>query len=151
MRYLRNRHIAASRRNSQRGFTLIELLVSMAVTTVILGATMAAMTNAINATESAKQITDMNNGLRTAMDLMVRTCSRWGRACPAAAPFFCQTEALLSRFSCRAQRDQTTSTTDRHSARRGRPIRTRSVRTSRQLFLDLVEVRFSQMASQRAT
>ena len=82
MRYLRNRHIASSRRNSQRGFTLIELLVSMAVTTVILGATMAAMTNAINATESAKQITDMNNGLRTAMDLMVRDMLQVGQGLP---------------------------------------------------------------------
>ena len=82
MRHLRNRHIAAGRRNSQRGFTLIELLVSMAVTTVILGATMAAMTNAINATESAKQITDMNNGLRTAMDLMVRDMLQVGQGLP---------------------------------------------------------------------
>jgi prepilin-type N-terminal cleavage/methylation domain-containing protein len=81
MRHLRNRHIAASRK-SQRGFTLIELLVSMAVTTVILGATMAAMTNAINATESAKQITDMNNGLRTAMDLMVRDMLQVGQGLP---------------------------------------------------------------------
>ena len=82
MSHLRNRHVAASRRNSQRGFTLIELLVSMAVTTVILSATMAAMTNAINATESAKQITDMNNGLRTAMDLMVRDMLQVGQGLP---------------------------------------------------------------------
>lgn len=58
--------------SSERGFTLIELLVTMAVTTVILGATMMAMTDAMRATDSAKQVTALNNGLRTAMDLLVR-------------------------------------------------------------------------------
>ena len=54
----------------------------MAITTVILGATMAAMTDAIKATESASQITDMNNGLRTAMDLMVRDLLQVGQGLP---------------------------------------------------------------------
>ena len=54
----------------------------MAITTVILGATMAAMNDAIKATESASQITDMNNGLRTAMDLMVRDLLQVGQGLP---------------------------------------------------------------------
>ena len=66
----------------EQGFTLVELLVTMAITTVILGATMAAMTDAIKATESATQITDMNNGLRTAMDLMVRDMLQVGQGLP---------------------------------------------------------------------
>ena len=72
----------ARRRYGQQGFTLVELLVTMAITTVILGATMAAMNDAIKATESARQITDMNNGLRTAMDLMVRDMLQVGQGLP---------------------------------------------------------------------
>lgn len=67
---------------NQRGFTLVELLVTMAITTIILGATMVAMTDAIKATESATQITDLNNGLRTAMDLMVRDMLQVGQGLP---------------------------------------------------------------------
>jgi hypothetical protein len=54
----------------------------MAITTVILGATMLTMTDAIRATESATQITDLNNGLRTAMDLMVRDMLQVGQGLP---------------------------------------------------------------------
>jgi prepilin-type N-terminal cleavage/methylation domain-containing protein len=68
---------------SARGFTLVELLVTMAITTVVLGATMLAMTDAIKATESAKLITGLNNGLRTAMDLMVRDVLQAGQGLPA--------------------------------------------------------------------
>ncbi len=82
MRYLRNRQAVARRRRREQGFTLVELLVTMAITTVILGATMAAMTDAIKATESASQISDMNNGLRTAMDLMVRDMLQVGQGLP---------------------------------------------------------------------
>ncbi len=67
---------------ANRASRSIELLVTMAITTVILGATMAAMTDAIKATESATQITDMNNGLRTAMDLMVRDMLQVGQGLP---------------------------------------------------------------------
>ena len=65
-----------------RGYTLIELLVTMAITSVILGATMVAMSDAARATESATQITDLNNGLRTAMDLMVRDLLQVGPGLP---------------------------------------------------------------------
>ena len=67
----------------ERGFTLVELLVSMAITTVILGATMAAMSDATKANDSAIQITGLNNGLRTAMDLMVRDLMQTGQGLPA--------------------------------------------------------------------
>lgn len=66
-----------------RGFTLVELLVTMAITTVILGATMLAMNDAIKATDSANLITGLNNGLRTAMDLMVRDVLQVGQGLPA--------------------------------------------------------------------
>jgi prepilin-type N-terminal cleavage/methylation domain-containing protein len=71
------------RGRGDRGFTLIELLVTMAITTVILGATMAAMNDAIRATESAQLVTSLNNGLRTAMDLMVRDMLQVGQGLPS--------------------------------------------------------------------
>jgi prepilin-type N-terminal cleavage/methylation domain-containing protein len=67
----------------QSGFTLAELLVSMAITTVIMGATMTAMQHAINATDSALLLTSMNNGLRTSMDLMVRDLLQVGQGLPS--------------------------------------------------------------------
>ena len=57
--------------------------MSLAITTVILGATMAAMSDAVKATDSATQITTLNNGLRTAMDLMVRDLMQTGQGLPA--------------------------------------------------------------------
>ena len=62
---------------------MVELLVAMAITTIILGATMLAMNDAIKATDSATQITDLNNGLRTAMDMMVRDAMQAGQGLPA--------------------------------------------------------------------
>ncbi len=73
----------SSTRSRQSGFTLVELLVSMAITTVIMGATMTAMQHAINATDSALLLTSMNNGLRTSMDLMVRDLLQVGQGLPS--------------------------------------------------------------------
>src|SRR5262245_26043007 len=70
------------RAGEARGFTLVELLVAMAITTIILGTTMYAMNDAIKATDSAKQLTDLNNGLRTAMDMMVRDALQIGQGLP---------------------------------------------------------------------
>jgi prepilin-type N-terminal cleavage/methylation domain-containing protein len=67
----------------ERGFTLVELLVSMAITMVVLGATMAAMNDAIKATDSAALLTGMNNGLRSSMDLMVRDLLQVGQGLPS--------------------------------------------------------------------
>lgn len=79
----RVRVVRGRRRRGDGGFTLIELLVTMAITTVILGATMAAMNDAIKATESAQLVTGLNNGLRTAMDLMVRDMLQVGQGLPS--------------------------------------------------------------------
>ena len=56
--------------------------MSIAITTIVLGATMAAMNDAIKATDSAAQITELNNGLRTAMDIMVRDAIQVGQGLP---------------------------------------------------------------------
>jgi prepilin-type N-terminal cleavage/methylation domain-containing protein len=74
---------AVLRRSSERGFTLVELLVTMTITTVILGATMTAMTNAIKATDAALMLTGMNNTLRTSMDLVVRDLLQVGQGLPS--------------------------------------------------------------------
>ena len=74
---------AVEHRRGERGFTLIEMLITMAITTVILGATMVAMNNATSATQTAQQLGDLNNGLRTAMDLMVRDLLQVGQGLPS--------------------------------------------------------------------
>jgi prepilin-type N-terminal cleavage/methylation domain-containing protein len=68
---------------NERGFTLVELLMAMAITTVILGATMVAMNDATRASDTAIQMTGLNNSLRTAMDLMVRDFLQAGQGLPA--------------------------------------------------------------------
>jgi prepilin-type N-terminal cleavage/methylation domain-containing protein len=70
-------------RPGERGFTLVELLVSITITTLILGATMAALTDATKANDTAIQMTGLNNTLRTAMDLMVRDFMQVGQGLPA--------------------------------------------------------------------
>lgn len=66
-----------------RGFTLVELLVSTAITTVILGTTIAALTNAVRANDTAVLVTAMNNNLRTAMDLVNRDLLQVGQGLPS--------------------------------------------------------------------
>ncbi len=76
-------HLMRSSRRSEHGFTLVELLVTMAITTVILGATMTTMNDAIKITDSAIQLTNLNNGLRTSMDLVVRDLLQVGQGLPS--------------------------------------------------------------------
>ncbi len=68
---------------SSRGFSLVELLVAMAITVVIMGATMVALSDAVKASEAATLLTGLNGGLRTAMDLMVRDLLQVGQGLPA--------------------------------------------------------------------
>jgi type II secretory pathway pseudopilin PulG len=71
------------RRNPESGFTLVELLVSTAITTLILGTTIAAMLNAVRANDTAVLVTSMNNNLRTAMDLVNRDLLQVGQGLPS--------------------------------------------------------------------
>jgi prepilin-type N-terminal cleavage/methylation domain-containing protein len=73
------RSLAAGR---ERGFSLVELLVSVAISTVILGTTIAAMLNAVRANDTAVLVTNMNNNLRTAMDLVTRDLLQVGQGLP---------------------------------------------------------------------
>jgi prepilin-type N-terminal cleavage/methylation domain-containing protein len=75
--------IAPSRRQADaRGFSLVELLITMAITLVIMGATMTALGDAWKATESTSLVTGLNSGLRVAMDLMVRDLLQVGQGLP---------------------------------------------------------------------
>jgi prepilin-type N-terminal cleavage/methylation domain-containing protein len=69
-------------RRDSRGFSLVELLVTMAITLVIMGATMAALGDAWKASESASLITTLNGGVRVAMDLVVRDLLQVGQGLP---------------------------------------------------------------------
>jgi prepilin-type N-terminal cleavage/methylation domain-containing protein len=73
------RSLAAGR---ERGFSLVELLISVAISTVILGTTIAAMLNAVRANDTAVLVTNMNNNLRTAMDLVTRDLLQVGQGLP---------------------------------------------------------------------
>jgi prepilin-type N-terminal cleavage/methylation domain-containing protein len=66
----------------ERGFTLVELLVTVAITLVIMGATMTALGSAWKANESAVLVTGLNSGLRTAMDIVVRDLLQTGQGLP---------------------------------------------------------------------
>ena len=70
-------------KNNQSGFTLVEMMITMGLTLIIMGSTMAAMNNAIRASEVASLTTGMNQGLRTAMDIMVRDMLKVGQGLPS--------------------------------------------------------------------
>jgi prepilin-type N-terminal cleavage/methylation domain-containing protein len=72
-----------SRHTKEAGFTLVELLVTLAITTVIMGATMTALSQATRAAETATLVTNLNGGLRTAMDLIVRDVLQAGQGLPS--------------------------------------------------------------------
>jgi prepilin-type N-terminal cleavage/methylation domain-containing protein len=67
----------------QAGFTLIEMMLTMGLTLIIMGSTLAAMNDAIRASESAQLMTSMNAGIRTAMDIMVRDMLQIGQGLPS--------------------------------------------------------------------
>lgn len=70
-------------KNNQSGFTLVEMMITMGLTLIIMGSTMAAMNNAIRASEVASLTTGMNQGLRTAMDIIVRDMLQVGQGLPS--------------------------------------------------------------------
>jgi prepilin-type N-terminal cleavage/methylation domain-containing protein len=70
-------------KNNQAGFTLIEMMLTMGLTLIIMASTMAAMNNAIRASEVASLTTGMNQGLRTAMDIMTRDMLQVGQGMPS--------------------------------------------------------------------
>ena len=70
-------------KKNQAGFTLIEMMITMGLTLIIMGSTLAAMNNAMRASELATLTTNMNQGLRTAMDIIVRDMLQVGQGLPS--------------------------------------------------------------------
>jgi len=64
------------------GFTLLELLIAMGVMAMIMGVTLAGLSNAYRATETAKRTLDLSNNLRIAADLVVRDFIQVGQGLP---------------------------------------------------------------------
>jgi len=72
-----------TRRSDERGFTLIEIMVTLAITLIIMAGTMRAVSDAMRASEVAQGTTSMNQGLRTALDIMVRDMLQIGQGLPS--------------------------------------------------------------------
>ena len=70
-------------RSAESGFTLIEMMVTMAITLIIMAGTLSAMRDAMRSTETARLMTGMNGGLRTAADIMVRDLLQVGQGLPS--------------------------------------------------------------------
>jgi hypothetical protein len=64
------------------GYSLIELVIAMAVTTVVMGATMTAVTDALRTNDAVMRVTSVNDGLRAGMDLIVRDLLQAGSGLP---------------------------------------------------------------------
>ena len=64
------------------GFSLPEMMISMGIMMVVLAGTFAAMTTAMNAEQTASNLTTMNGHLRGAMDLVVRDFLQVGQGLP---------------------------------------------------------------------
>ena len=65
-------------RAGDRGFSLIELMIAMGLTMAIMAVTMTGLSDALKANDLVVNVTTMNNGLRLAMDLMVRDLLQTG-------------------------------------------------------------------------
>jgi hypothetical protein len=61
----------------------MEMMITMALTLFIMASTLGAMNNALRASNVAELTTNMNQGLRTAMDIMVRDMLQVGQGLPS--------------------------------------------------------------------
>ncbi len=73
----------AVRLKDSGGFSLIEVLISMGILTVVIGASLAGMSNMMTANEMVLQTATMNNSLRTGMDLIIRDMLQVGSGLPS--------------------------------------------------------------------
>lgn len=66
----------------QKGFSLIEVLVSMAVLSAVMAVTLGALNTALTANEAVSDMADMQDNLRSGMNLMERDIVQSGSAVP---------------------------------------------------------------------
>lgn len=71
-------------RSSDAGFSLLELLISMALLTVVMGATLGGLSDIMKGNETVMMISSANNTLRGGMDIMVRDLLQVGSGLPAS-------------------------------------------------------------------
>lgn len=77
--------MSIDRRNhlrSERGFTLPELLISSIITMIVTGAAVTALQDANRANEAATVMSDVNQNLRVAMNLVIRDLLSTGEGIP---------------------------------------------------------------------
>src|SRR5208283_3598710 len=82
--YVSRRRCGGRERNMKReaGFSLIELLVAMAVTLIIVAATLGLFESALRTNQSSQQLSNMNGNLRSAMNLITRDLLQAGQGIP---------------------------------------------------------------------
>jgi hypothetical protein len=80
-----------------RGYSLVELIIAMGLTTAIMGAALAGLGDAMRTNDAVVRITTVNNGLRAAMDLMVRDLLQAGSGLPKGHVILIPTGAGLIR------------------------------------------------------
>jgi hypothetical protein len=73
---------ASSRLASLAGYSLIEMMVAMGVSTVVMGATMAGLSDIAKGSEMVVNVTEMNKSLRIGMDLIERDMLQVGSGLP---------------------------------------------------------------------
>lgn len=66
----------------QKGFSLLEMLVSVAITVILVGATLGALTQAQHANEGVTLMANMQENLRASMNYMVRDFVQAGEGIP---------------------------------------------------------------------
>jgi type II secretory pathway pseudopilin PulG len=76
------RSIGRVRSGTAAGFSLVEVMISVGIMTVIMAATMTALSQAMRANETAILVTGMNSSLRTGIDLMMRDLLQVGSGLP---------------------------------------------------------------------
>lgn len=74
----------ANVRTSESGFSLLEMLISMALLTVVMGATLGGLSDVMKGNETVMMISSANNTLRGGMDIMVRDLLQVGSGLPAS-------------------------------------------------------------------
>lgn len=66
------------------GYSLVELLISMALLTVIIGATLGGLADVMKGNELVMTIASMNNSVRAGLDLMIRDLLQVGSGLPSS-------------------------------------------------------------------
>jgi len=67
---------------SGAGYSLVELIVATGVMTLVMGATMAGLSDALKANDTVLMVTGMNGSIRAGMDLVVRDLLQVGSGLP---------------------------------------------------------------------